>query len=56
MLGTLDEPYRVCYLLKIQRYSYEEIMSMTGYSFEQVKVFIRTAHRNLVRKFERQRT
>ena len=56
LLDTLDEPYRICYLLKMQRYSYEEIMSMTGYSFEQVKARIRTAHRNLVRKFEGQRT
>jgi len=56
LLASLEEPYRVCYLLKVQRYSYEEITLMTGYSFEQVKVFIRTAHRNLVKRFERERT
>jgi len=56
LLASLEEPYRVCYLLKIQRYSYEEIASMTSYSIEEVKVFIRTAHRNLVRRFERQGT
>jgi RNA polymerase sigma-70 factor (ECF subfamily) len=55
ILRNLDGPYRVCYLLKIEGYSYEEIISMTSYSFDQVKTHIRTARRKLVKSIERKR-
>jgi RNA polymerase sigma-70 factor, ECF subfamily len=55
ILHGLEEPYRACYLLRIEGYSYEEIISLTGYSFDQVKTNIRTARRNLVKSCERKR-
>jgi len=51
VLNDLQDHYRICYLLKVEGYSYEEIGAMTGYPFDDVKTFIRTARRNLEKKF-----
>jgi RNA polymerase sigma-70 factor (ECF subfamily) len=56
ILNNLEEPYRVCYLLRIEGYSYEEISSLTGYSYKEVKTYNRTARRNLMKASERDRT
>jgi len=53
ILNNLEENYRVCYLLKIEGYSYEEIASLTGYSSKEVKTYNRTARRNLMKAIER---
>ena len=52
VLANLDEPYRICLLLKIEGYSYQEIVSRTGYTFDEVKTFIRTARRHLIKSFK----
>jgi RNA polymerase sigma-70 factor (ECF subfamily) len=51
-LGSMEERYRICYLLKLEGLSYEEIARETGFTPDEVKTYIRTAQRRIDRRFE----
>jgi RNA polymerase sigma-70 factor, ECF subfamily len=50
-LLTLAPEYRICYLLHVEGYRYQEIVVLTGYTKEQVKTYIQTARRHLHHRF-----
>jgi RNA polymerase sigma factor (sigma-70 family) len=50
-LLTLAPEHRICYLLHVEGYSYQEIVELTGYTKEQVKTYIQTASRHVHRRF-----
>lgn len=52
-LRGLKREYRVCYVLfYVEGYTYQEISRITGFSFDEVKTYIRAARRCLERKFK----
>ncbi len=51
-IGSFEESYRICYLLfVVDGFSYQEIVSLTGYDLAKVKTAIRTVRRRLATKY-----
>jgi RNA polymerase sigma-70 factor (ECF subfamily) len=50
-LLTLAPEHRICCLLHVEGYKYQEIAKLTGFTKEQVKTYIQTARRHLHRRF-----